>query len=120
MLASFIVGNWAVTKENTTRWYVRCLQGLALMAAIALLAFVIDYAVLRSRNPQFGSVTVHRFYRIPQKSGKIEIQYDGDYTYDCARSLFPHSGDKPCWYLSRKTEEWVDVNSGTPNNPHIF
>ena len=91
-----------------------------MLGVIVLLSFAVDYLVLRFRKPAFGSVTVHRFYRIPQKNGKVEIQYDGDYSYDCARSLFPHSGNRPCWYLSRKTEEWVDVQSGTPNNPHIF
>jgi hypothetical protein len=109
-----------MTAQSTKRWYVHLLRVLATVGAIMLVTLALDYLVFRLRRPAFGNVTVHRFYRVPLKNGKVEIQYDGDYNYECARSLFPHSGDKPCWYLSRKTEEWIDVQSGTPNNPHVF
>jgi hypothetical protein len=109
-----------IASDNGTRKYSRYLRGFAILLAVALVAYLTDYLLLRFRNPQVGSVTVHRFYRIPQKNGKVDIQYDGDYAHECVHSLLPHSGDKPCWYLSRKTEEWIDINSGTANNPHIF
>ncbi len=108
--------------------FIRTAKGRLLMIALTLCVataalFAMDYLVLRlkgSTAARLGSVTVHRYYRIGLKNGKTEIQYDGDYVYDCVHSLFPHFGDAPCWYLSRKTEQWVDIQSGTPNNPHIF
>lgn len=109
-----------MTTDGQERKYARLLRAVMILCFVALTIFFVDYLVLRMRHSQFGSVTVHRFYRIPQKNGKLEIQYDGDYTYNCSRSLFPHSASKPCWYLNRKTEEWIDINSGTANNPHIF
>ena len=94
------------------------------VCGLALAVFLVDYLALRLPIPpgrqKFGSVTVHRFYRIPLKSGKTEVQYDGDYAYDCVHALFPHFGDKPCWYLNRRTEQWIDINSGTANNPHLW
>jgi hypothetical protein len=90
------------------------------ICGMLLVVFVADYLVLRARHQQLGSVTVHRYYTIGLKNGRTEVQYDGDYTYDCVHSLLPHRGDKPCWYLSRKTEEWIDIKTGTPNNPHLF
>ena len=94
-------------------------------AVLVIAAFYIgDLIVLRARAAMhgnaFGTVTVHRFYRIAQKNGRNELDYDGDYVYDCARSIFPHAGDQPCWYLSRHTEQWIDIKTGEPNNPHIF
>ncbi len=109
-----------MASDDATRRYVRYLRVLGTLCGITLIVYLLDYALLRVRRPEFGSVNVHRFYRIPLKNGKTELQYDGDYTYQCARSLLPHSGLQPCWYLSRHTEEWIDIQSGTPNNPHIF
>ena len=94
------------------------------LCTLLVLLFAADYLSLRFRvpgnRPQLGSVTVHRFYRTALKNGRSDIQYDGDYAYDCVHAIFPHFGDKPCWYLGRKTEEWIDIKSGTSNNPHIF
>jgi len=100
------------------------LKAALIFCGLVLGTFLADYLALKLPIPpgrqQLGSVTVHRFYRIPLKSGKTEVQYDGDYTYDCVHALFPHFGDKPCWYLSRRTEQWIDINSGTANNPHLW
>ena len=78
-------------------------------AITALAAFAIvyaaDYAIFQhkvSRNggaAALGSVT--SYYGTALKDGKMEIFTDQPLTETCARSLFPHSGYRPCWYAGR-------------------
>jgi hypothetical protein len=70
-----------------------------------VLIYAVDYGVLRykmeSANPAaaFGSVT--SFYGTATKGGKMEIFTDQPQTETCVHSLFPHSGYRACWYISR-------------------
>ena len=69
-----------------------------------LLVYIGDYGVVRyqflsGRSP-FGQVTVQPFYEIHQKNGKIDFQTGELENNVCVRSLFPHMGHSPCWYLS--------------------
>ncbi len=98
----------------------RILIGLVLWVGILYLA---DFLSLRFRVPRrdtFGTVTVHTYYSVKLKSGKTEFDYAGDHDVSCANSIFPQLGLKPCWYLSRHTDEQITIDSGDPNNPHIF
>ena len=88
-------------------------------AAGALLLFLAvlytgDYLFLRLRiaHPKLGkgvdSVQMERLYAIPLKSGKLEYEFDPEQpeaTVPCARSLFPHLGYEPCWYLRRQSDK---------------
>jgi hypothetical protein len=67
-----------------------------------------------------GTVTVHTYYSVKLKSGKTEYDYAGDHDVNCANSLFPQLGLKPCWYAIRHTDEQITIDSGNPNNPHLF
>ncbi len=77
------------------------------------------YRAHANRNA-FGSVTLDTYYSVKLKSGKTEFDYAGQQTVECANSLLPHMGDKPCWYARRKTEQQIDIDSGNPNNPSLF
>jgi hypothetical protein len=82
-----------------------------------------DFLSLRLRIPArdtFGSVTVHTYYSVKLKNGKTEYDYAGDHEASCANSVFPQFGVKPCWYASRHTDEQINIDSGNPNNPHLF
>ncbi len=68
-----------------------------------------DWLVLRLRSHPYDSVTVQHYYAIAQKNGRIDLQYDRTYAQQCTRSLFPHAGLKPCWYLRRHTEQWTKI-----------
>lgn len=68
----------------------------------------------------FGSVTLETYYAVKLKNGKIEYDYGGQQDVECVRALFPHSGDKPCWYASRKKEQEIKIDSGNPNNLKLF
>ena len=97
-----------------------------LITVVMLLALIYlgDYAVLayraHSNRNAFGSVTLDTYYSVKLKSGKTEFDYAGQQTFECVNSLLPHMGDKPCWYASRQKEQQIDIDSGTPNNPHVF
>lgn len=72
------------------------------------------------KQPQFGNVTLQTYYTVKLKNGKTEYDYGGPQDVECAHSLFPHYGDQPCWYVGRKTEQQIDIDSGDPNNPKLF
>ncbi len=91
------------------------LMGLALYAA--------DYLSLRLRIPArdaVGSVTMHTYYVVKLKNGKTEYDYAGDHEANCANSVLPQYGLKPCWWAVRHTDEQITIDSGDPNNPHCF
>ncbi|HUI52011.1 MAG TPA: hypothetical protein VLX60_09510 [Terriglobales bacterium] len=87
------------------------------IAAFAFLFFVI-YAVdltwyhLRLAAPTLGTPgsSVHRvrMLAIPEKGNKTEYQLDEIHPEEdvpCTRTLFPHSDQKPCWYVSRHAND---------------
>lgn len=84
----------------------------ASLAGVLLALYVGDYVFLWlriQRGNTFGSVTVRRYYAVPQKSGKIEFLQAEPQDQTCVRSLFPHMGDAPCWYVRRHTEQRIDI-----------
>jgi len=71
-----------------------------------------DYLWLRYRmvnlkaGDAFGSVTYYD--STTMKNGKVEVFYDQPLTEVCVHAIFPHFGDRPCWYASRKTVKSID------------
>ena len=85
----------------------------AALAGVLLASYLGDCAFLslrihRGENP-LGSVTVRRYYAVPQKSGKIEFLHADPQEQNCVHSVFPHMGAAPCWYLLRHTEQRIDM-----------
>jgi len=80
---------------------------------MVVLLYAGDYISLRLRIPghreQFGKITVHTYYAIEKKANKIEFDTAGSQDVTCTHSLFPHFGHSPCWYLSRHTENRIDL-----------
>jgi hypothetical protein len=76
---------------------------IVLSALVVVYAF--DYALLRHKmaNPDqtvaYGTIT--SFYGTATKGGKMEIFTDQPLTETCVHSLFPHSGYRACWYVSK-------------------
>lgn len=80
--------------------------------AILVLAYICDdislrYHIPKSRQP-FGTVTVEQYDAIPEKSGKVEFDFENPAVETCVRSLVPHLGYPPCWYLSRHAERRIN------------
>lgn len=86
------------------------LAGLALLTG---LLYAGDYVSIRYRIPhnraQFGSVTVTRLYVIHEKNKKLEYQLAPSGDEPCSHSLFPQLGYPPCWFLSRHTEQRIEI-----------
>lgn len=68
----------------------------------------VRFRIPRSREP-FGSVPVQRYYAVTQKNGKPEFYFDPPTVQACVRSLFPHLGFTPCWYLNRHKVQRVNM-----------
>ena len=81
--------------------------------AVVALSFALDYLILRARvatsRQAYGTVTVRHYYAVLQKNGKTEFIFDPPQPQICVRSLFPHDGALPCWYLARHPEQRTDI-----------
>lgn len=89
------------------------------VVALLGLIYVADYLSLQLRIPRrepFGVVEVQRYYEIALKNRKTEYMRDQPRSQPCVRSLFPHYGESPCWYLERHPRQTIKVGS----NPSDF
>ena len=97
---------------------------VALLVLLALAGlYAGDYLSARYRIPgnrqTLGTVQVQTFYAVRQKDGRIEYLLGGSEAQTCLRSLFPHLGYAPCWYLTRHSTRRIEVSrAGFPNSPN--
>jgi hypothetical protein len=87
---------------------------VAAALALPVLAFAGDYLSLRLRIPNrepFGSVQVQRMFEVAMKNHTTEYMPEEPRPQACVRSLFPHFGDAPCWYLVRHPRQIVKLGS---------
>lgn len=92
------------------QWVLRIVGVLLLLLG---LVYAGDYLSVRYRIPgnreQFGTVTVDSYYAIQEKNNKTELVPNQPEAQTCVRSLFPHFGYNPCWYVSRHTDKRIDL-----------
>jgi len=82
---------------------------LLLIAIIYLGDFaVVRFKIPRSRNP-LATVTVQRSYAVMKKDGKPDFYFDPPRDQTCVRSIFPHLGYAPCWYLHRHQHQQINM-----------
>jgi hypothetical protein len=92
-------------------------RALAVLLILAAVVYAGDSIVLRYRMAKrsgaaFGTVQMERLYAIPQKSGKIDYEFDATQpmvTMTCVHALFPHAGYSPCWYLQRNSQKPIPM-----------
>ncbi|HKF57917.1 MAG TPA: hypothetical protein VKJ45_20835 [Blastocatellia bacterium] len=84
--------------------------------SIALLLVVIyagDTVSVRYGVPghrdTLGQVEVETYYAVLKKDGKTEYMFAGTQNETCVKSLFPHLGYSPCWYLQRNKVRRIDI-----------
>ena len=81
------------------------IRRIFLIAALsAALVWAADWLVLRFRSEPYDQVEVRHRYAVQLRNKQIEQMSDKPQLEDCVRSLFPHDGDSPCWYLRRHAE----------------
>jgi len=97
------------------RFLTRLVAGLAFLFFIA---YAVDFSWyhLRLAAPTLGAPTssVHRLrmLAIPEKGNKTEYQLDEVHPEEdvpCTRTLFAHSNENPCWYVSRHANDPISM-----------
>jgi hypothetical protein len=85
--------------------------------------YLADFLSVRFHIPardSVGTVTVHTYYAAKLKNGHTEYGPPDDQNVSCSNSVLPQFGLKPCWYVRRHTDQQINIDSGTPNNPKLF
>jgi hypothetical protein len=94
------------------------LRVLRLALTFFLAFYLIDslWFQLRVTFPRLGraSGSIHRtrLFAIADKGGKTEFQMDAlrpEEDVPCANALFPHSAQKPCWYVIRHAKDPIPM-----------
>jgi hypothetical protein len=89
------------------------LRRLLIGVVVALLAlYVGDLFSLELHIPRrdtFGVVKVDSYTTVPRKDGRLEYYTDAPVDQKCVRSLFPHMGYLPCWYVQRTSERRTNL-----------
>ncbi len=90
------------------------LRILAIAALLLGVMYAGDWLALRYRlsagQDPYGAVTVRRYYALHKSRDKINFLFAEPQDQTCVRSLFPHAGYTPCWYLSRHPEQRIDFD----------
>jgi hypothetical protein len=82
---------------------------LILLVAFPAVAYVGDWAVVKLRGNPTSTVTIKQYYAIPHKGNKLEYVPAEPDDEECVQALFPHGGDRPCWYVSGHTRRQIDM-----------
>jgi hypothetical protein len=86
------------------------LQRAALgLIALVVVIFVIDYIQLKARGAA-GIGTIPLTVGTAMKDGRVQIFTGDDQTETCVRSLFPHFGFNPCWYVKQNSTQIISQN----------
>ena len=64
-----------------------------------------EWAVYKMRGLPQGSVKVSQTVVVPLKGNKSEYDYLGSSDVPCSVSIFPRSGESPCWQLRRNQNQ---------------
>ncbi|MGH9734087.1 MAG: hypothetical protein ACRD8A_05815 [Candidatus Acidiferrales bacterium] len=84
------------------------LRGLFAVVVLIVLLWIADWISFQHRlskhiaDDPLQKMRIQPTYAIPHKDGRVEYVFGEPQDVMCARSIFPHGGDPPCWYL-RKT-----------------
>lgn len=80
---------------------------------LALMTYVGDYLSVRYKIPKgrdpFSTVIIQPYYAIHEKNGRTEYDFAQQQSQVCVRSLFPHFGYSPCWYVKRHADKRIDI-----------
>lgn len=82
---------------------------LQVLLTVLVVLYLVDSLAwrVRAQSSVSSNVQVEQFLRTPLKGQKEEFDYMGTVAQPCARSIFPHSSETPCWWLERHKIQWV-------------
>ncbi len=87
-------------------WLQRILILLVVGPGVAYLG---DWAVVVMRGNPTRNVKIRQYMAIPQKGNKLQYAPADSTVEECVEALFPHGGDRPCWYVSGHTLRQIDM-----------
>ena len=83
---------------------------LAVVILVLAAVYAGDYLAARLRGANaLGTVQVHPYYAVPLKDGKTEFMLLDPETQTCVKSLLPHFGYGPCWYLDGRKQQRINM-----------
>jgi hypothetical protein len=86
-------------------------RALLVCAALVLLSYLSDTLLFKyqAAHSQPGSPfdTVTVYMATPMKNGQVQLFYQHPQSLSCVRTIFPHSGYEPCWYLSQSSVKMI-------------
>lgn len=94
------------------RWKKLLADSLLTLLAATLLLWAGDWAVWRIRVSHGGgydSVQVTQLMLTPLKNHRLEADAQSTASEPCTRSLFPHAGHNPCWWLRRHATKYQRI-----------
>jgi glucose dehydrogenase len=94
--------NWQVVKKQAA-------DALLWLFAAVLLLWIGDWAVWRIRvhyGGGYDTVQVNQILLTPLKNHRMKADEQSTASQPCTRSIFPHAGDDPCWWLRRHADEF--------------
>lgn len=91
----------------------KLLNFLGLVAKVLVIAAIVswlaDWAIFRIRaahGDALQTMQIQEYLSTSLKGNKDELDYMGVQPMSCARSLYPHAGAPPCWWLRRHPVLW--------------
>ncbi len=91
------------------------LRGLFAIVVLVAILWVGDWIWFQYRlskhttGDPLQSMRIEPTYAIPHKDGRAEYVFGEPETVACARSIFPHGGDPPCWYLHKTASKPIQM-----------
>lgn len=98
-----------ISRYNTrvpTSNFQRFVLGLI---ALVVAVFVVDYVQLKARGAA-GIGTIPLTVGTALKDGRVQIFTRDDQSESCVRSIFPHFGLNPCWYVKQNSTQIISQN----------
>lgn len=102
--------NWQTLKRQIA-------DALLWLFAAILLFWIGDWAVWRIRvhlGGGYDTVQVSQILLTPLKNHRMNADPQSTTDQPCTRSIFPHAGADPCWWLRRHATDWQSASSNLP------
>lgn len=87
----------------------RIKQGIAVALTAATALYGLDFGYARMRSDAFAEYPVDRMYEMTNRWGGVEFSVGRSGYERCVKSLFPHFGNVPCWYLRTQEVRYFKV-----------
>lgn len=94
------------------RFALRGLFGVLVLVAILWIGDWVSFRYRLSKGTPGDPLQTTRIqptYAIPHKDGQAEYVFGQPQNVTCARSIFPHAGDPPCWYVRKTTSKPIEM-----------